>query len=103
LWTGAGDLAMVFAAGRPLASGRVAGFAGFAGVRFGAALAFLIGRFDAAFARAGRGIAFFAKRLRALAAVFFPFTFAIVKKEWRSIAVSRFPVEGFRGGTRQFP
>ena len=80
-----------------------AGFAGFGSGFFGAAAAFFATRRTAAFARDARATLFLMMRLRVPREAFFPCAFAIVKKEWRSIAVSRFPVEGFRANARQWP
>jgi len=86
---------------RALSVSRAAGFGGFAAARFGAGAAFLATRFAAPLGRDGRATTFLMRRLRAFPAVFFPCAFAIVKKEWRSIAVSRFPVEGFHAISRR--
>ena len=102
-----------FSAGRGVgrAAGGGAGFAcfcaaglgGFAIAFFGAGAVFFATRRTAALVRDGRATAFFMMRLRVPREAFFPCAFAIVKKEWRSIAVSRFPVEGFRASARRCP
>src|SRR6266508_4124035 len=80
---------------------RAAGFSGFAAALFGAAAAFLVTRRAVALARDALATTFLIRRLRAPPGLFFPCAFAIFKKEWRSIAVSRFPVEGFRAIARR--
>src|SRR5207245_10831856 len=80
-----------------------AGFAGFGSGFFGAAAAFFATLRTAAFARDARATTFLMMRLRVPREAFFLCAFTIVKKEWRSIAVSRFPVEGFRANARRWP
>ena len=93
-WTGG-------AAFRPFAASRAAGFGGFAGAFLAGAAAFFATFRTAVLGRAARATTFLLRRLRAPPEVFFPCALAIFKKEWRSIAINRFPVEGFRADSPQ--
>jgi hypothetical protein len=81
------------------------GFSGLAGglatAFFGGGAAFFAGLRAGALTFLTRTTTFFFNGLAAGFELFFAFAFAIMKKEWRSIAVSRFPVEGFRANVRQ--